>query len=164
LCSAISKSFGIAVGGTVSGSIVICSIFEGTKVRVVELGEGFRPVKVLITRAWGFIVTLAVMNTSGKQSSHIFVHNVNGRFIRKVEVPFVVAAWADWPSRKGFDYIIIGTETGRLFWSEAFYCRFADSVYRYNGVPVAVSYLVDAAVAVTVWSDGHMTFLPLVVE
>jgi hypothetical protein len=160
----VSKNFGIAVGGTVSGSVVICSLFEGTKVRVVELGAGFKPLKVLVTDAWGFIVTLAVKNTAGKRTHHVFVHNVNGRFVRMVEVPFGITAWATWASRKGFDYVIIGTETGRLFWSEAFYCRFTESFYRYHGIPIGVAYLVDPAVAISVWKDGHATFLPLPVE
>jgi len=133
-------------------------------VRVVELGAGFVPIRVLVTDAWGFILTLAMLNVDGKQSQYIFVHNVNGRLVRKVAFPHVVMAWTSWASRKGFDYVLIGTETGRLFWSEAFYCRFAESFYRYTAVPVGVAYFVDPAVAVAMWKDGHATFLPLAVD
>jgi hypothetical protein len=74
-CCAVSREFGIAVCGTVSGSIVVYSLFNGTKVNVIRLG-GFRPVKVLVTTAWGFIVTYASMSMTGK--------TVNRRLIRVI--------------------------------------------------------------------------------
>jgi hypothetical protein len=44
-----------------SDSIVICSLFEGTKARVVRLEDRYRPLKVLMTDGWGFILTYAVL-------------------------------------------------------------------------------------------------------
>jgi hypothetical protein len=65
------------------GSIVVYSLFKGTKVNVIHLG-GFRPVKVLVITAWGFIVTYASISMTGKTVNNIFVHNVNGRLIRAI--------------------------------------------------------------------------------
>jgi hypothetical protein len=82
VCCAISRTFGIAVGGTVSGTIVTCCIFQGTKVNVIKLGDGYRPLRILITGAWGFIVTFAsLLNREGLRY-RVFVHTVNGRLIR----------------------------------------------------------------------------------
>jgi hypothetical protein len=156
LCCALSKRFGIAVAGTVSGSIVICSLFEGTKVRVVALESGVHPLRIMITEGWGLIVTLAAIG----DVQYIFVHNVNGRFIRRVELPFVVTAWSGWASRKDVDYLIVAAGK-RVFWSEAFYARFEEPFHRCAAQAIGVKYLREAGIAVIVQADGQAVLLPL---
>jgi hypothetical protein len=163
-CCAISRAFGIAVAGTVSGCIQICSMAEGTKVNVVSLGEGFLPLRVIVTDGWGFILTYAAVDRAGIQQYYVFVHNVNGRLIRCVEVPFVVTAWCTWASRKGFDWVIIATENRKVVCAEAFYARFDEPVHRCGAMPVAVAYMEESQVAVVVQKDGQVVFFPLVVE
>ena len=57
LCSALSTGFRIAVCGTVSGDLVVSSLYEGKKVNVIKLGKEYMPTKLLVTKSCGFIVT-----------------------------------------------------------------------------------------------------------
>jgi hypothetical protein len=164
LCCAISKTFGLAVGGTVSGSLVFCSLFEGTKVNVVSLGDGFSPVRTVITETWGFVVTFATFTARGTPSYHLFVHNVNGRFIRTVQIGFAVFAWCSFASRKAFDYLVVADEVGKLFLLEAFYCDVKKPVHRCVGKIVGLSYLADSEAIAAVRQDGHLFLLPVVVD
>jgi hypothetical protein len=164
LCCGISKTFGLVVGATVSGSIVFCSLFEGTKVNVVSLGDAFRPVKTVITETWGFVVTFATSAASGSPSYHLFMHNVNGRLIRTVQIGFAIFTWCSFASKKAFDYLVVADDVGRLFLLEAFYCDVKKPVHRCVGKIVGLSYLSEYAAIAAVRQDGHLFLLPLVVD
>jgi hypothetical protein len=164
LCCAVSKNFGIAAAGTISGNVVICSLHEGTKVNVVNLGVGFRPIKVIITDSWGFIVTYASETVAGKIRNHIFVHNVNGRFIRSVPIGFAILAWCCFSSRKGFDYIVTASDVPKVSIFEAFYVNISEPLYRGKEQFVSVFCFVDKAVVMALGVDGHAVFIPLEVE
>jgi hypothetical protein len=163
-CCALSRPFGIAVAGTVSGCIQICSLAEGTKVNVISLGEGFLLLRVLVTDAWGFILTCAAVDRSVVREHSIFVHSVNGRLIRCVKVSFVVTAWCMWSSRKAFDWVIVATDNRKALCSEAFDAKFEEPVHRCGATPVAVAYVPDSRVALIVQKDGQVVFLTLGVD
>jgi hypothetical protein len=163
-CCAISKGYGIAVGGTGSGTIVTCSIFEGTKINVVKLGDGFTPLMTLVTDSWGFIVTFASLKSAGAIAFHLFMHNVNGRLIRSVPLGFAITTWCSVASWKAFDYLIVAGDAGRLYLVEAFYGSLGEPFYQCGATVVAVTYLhkVNAALAVT--NNGRAVFVPLLVD
>lgn len=163
-CCTISRQFGIAACGTISGSVVTCSLFDGTKVNAISLGDGFKPTKVLVTDAWGFIVTYAYKVVDGKSVNRIFLHNINGRFIRSVPITFDITSWCTWASRRGFDYVMIANEQGKLSVFEAFYVDIGESFHRCYENVVALAYLPDMQVAVAVSQDGRTAFVPLVIE
>jgi hypothetical protein len=83
--AAVSREFGIAVCGTVSGSIVVYSLFNGTKVNVIHLG-GFRPVKVFGDDSLRIHRRIRIDEHDRETVNRIFVHNVNGRLIRAIEI------------------------------------------------------------------------------
>jgi hypothetical protein len=164
VCCAVSKAFGLAVGGTVSGTIVTCCIHEGTKINVVKLGDGYRPIKIIITGAWGFILTYAsLLNREGLRY-RLFVHTVNGRLIREVPVPFEITAWCWWSSPKSFDYLTIAAPAGRLYVAEAFYCSFGEVIHRCYSEVRALSYLRDPSAVLAVTADGKVHLVPVIVN
>jgi hypothetical protein len=163
-CCTLSKPFGIAVCGTVFGTLVICSLFEGTKLAAIKLGQEFRPLKVMITQSWGFLVTYACKNSGGNLSHHLFVHSVNGRFIRSVEIGFGITAWCTWASRKSFDFMVVACEGGRMFGCEVFYLNIGEPFNRCTEQVMAVKYMREQAVVVAVLKDGRMLFAPLLLE
>jgi hypothetical protein len=132
--------------------------------RSVTLDGGFKPLKVIVTDSWGFIVTYAELNASGKTSYSFFLHNVNGRLIRSLPINFSVTAWCSWGSRKGFDYLLIANEIGKLSACEVFYLNIEEPFHRCYESVVSLHYAVDLAVVVVVVKNGHIVFVPLVVE
>lgn len=171
-CCALSSSFKIAVCGTVSGNLVICSLFEGKKVNAINLEEPssqaqIKPLDVLITKSWGFIVTYAQKfeHSSSHSSYLIFVHNVNGRFIRCVDLGNeAISCWTTFNSYSDFDYILFANNQGKLYSFEAFFCNIKEPFYRcYNHI-VTVGYSKEHQTAFALKQDGNLIFCPMYVD
>ncbi|KAK8897791.1 hypothetical protein M9Y10_000019 [Tritrichomonas musculus] len=170
-CCALSKSFRVAACGTVSGRIVVCSLFEGKKVCVIPLihdaGEALpsefeiaelKPAKVMITNSWGFIVTYAeAYDNLGHQKLLMFLHNINGRLIRCADVgKFPISCWATFNSCKDFDYIVMANLKGMVFVFEAFYLNFGNPIIKCYSHVVAVGYSSDNDAIIAVKEDGNI--------
>ncbi|OHT05635.1 hypothetical protein TRFO_26513 [Tritrichomonas foetus] len=166
-CCAISKPFKVAVCGTFSGNIVVCSIYEGRKINVIQLEQDMRPTKLMITSNWGFIVTYATKTTksaNSKDQHFMFVHSINGRLIRSTELSSPITTWCSISSNKAFDYIVASSEQGKLHLFEAFYLNIEDPFYRCYKPVVGLYYLKEAGVIVVVKNDGNVVFHPICVE
>ncbi|KAK8866948.1 hypothetical protein M9Y10_009917 [Tritrichomonas musculus] len=164
LCCAISTTFKIAVCGTISGDIVVSSLYEGRKINVIKLGKEYRPTKLLITNSWGFIVTYATteIGPGGEKSKQfIFVHNINGTFIRSVQLTGPITAWCAFSSNSDFDYLAISFDQGKLHLFEAFYLDIGDPFYRCYNPVVNLFYLKDSRMIVAVKDDGNVVFHPI---
>jgi hypothetical protein len=163
-CCNVSKRFGITVCGTLSGSLVICSLFQGIKTRVVKLGDEMKLSRLLITRAWGFIVTHAVETIGGKTSNWLFVHNVNGMFVRSLQISFDIVVWCSWSSLKGFDYLMLATDVGKLMAFEVFYLNIGEPFHRSYEKAMALSYRTEGSFAVVVFKNGKISYILLMIE
>jgi hypothetical protein len=160
-CCAVSKAFEIAVCGTIWGNLVICELFDGQKSVTVELPDGYHPVKVMITAAWGFIVTYAE-NSGTEGENRLFIHTVNGKLARSQAIGFSVEAWCTWSSTAGFDYMLIGDEKGRIFGMETFWLEVKEPMYRCYEKVVSVFYRTMLGLAVLVLRDGHVIIVPYI--
>jgi hypothetical protein len=120
--------------------------------------------KLLITKSWGFIVTYAVEAAGGKTSNWLFVHNVNGMFVRAVQVEFGIDVWHTWASAKGFDYVMAATDARKLLTFEAFYLNVSEPFHKCSMGVKAITYRLDGAVAHAVLTDGRIVCIPLVIE
>jgi hypothetical protein len=166
VCCAISKAFRIAVAGIADGCLVICAIFEGIKVRVISLDRGCVPVDICVTKAWGFIVATVKQTTDGDVTNWIYVWNVNGMFVRKVDIAFEVAAWYTWASNDGFDYMIIADKTGKVYGVEVFYMDLGKPFWEAKkGVGImAITYVTDGEIAGIIQSDGSVEMKPFSIK
>jgi hypothetical protein len=155
-CCAVSETFKIAVCGTIAGHLVIISVYNGTKVNVVDL-QGLQPILVAISPGWGFIVAHGI---SQNRERFLTVHSVNGKFIRKVRIPFRIRSWCCWSSRESFDYLVMGSDDGKVFVTEVFYCDIKEAIHRGNSPVLALTYHLDCAVAIAVHENGSMAYIP----
>jgi hypothetical protein len=160
-CCAISPTFRIAVAGTFSGCLVYCSLLNGTKMRVINLGSDVRILRTCITRSWGFVLTNATQVVEGNLVHSIWVHNCNGMFIRKTQLNFALSAWTPITSKKGFEYLLLASEARRLHICEAFYLNIEEPFHRCSDRVISVIYRVDAGVAIAVLQSGTVLFIPL---
>jgi hypothetical protein len=104
------------------------------------------------------------MSVTGKTVNRIFVHNINGRLIRAVQIGFSVTAWCTWASRSAFDYLMVANEQGKVFVFEAFYVNIGKSLHRCYETVIYRSYVIEWGVGVIVLGNGHVVFLPFVID
>lgn len=108
-----------------------------------------------MTESWGFVLTYSeVVDSNGIFRLVLFLHNINGRFIRCVDAgKFRISCWSSFKSRKDFDYVIFANEKGMVFLFEAFYLDIGQSIIKcYNNV-VAVTCSIENKIAVALKDD-----------
>jgi hypothetical protein len=142
-CCTVSRTFKIAVCGTIANHIVIVSLFAGEKVMVVDIG--LKPIAVIVTEGWGFIVVRAI---DDREKEFLVVLDVNGRQLRRVKAPAPIRCWSPWRSRDGFDYILIATARGGIFNIEVFYCEFGEPICWESAPVIALAYFEEVRTAI----------------
>lgn len=158
-CCCINSSFFIVVVGTKDGTLIVNSLNKGSIVRVINL-KGARPLLVTVTTGWGFIVTYAEKMKNGAMKRYMYVFNVNGELLKKKKMDFRVVEWTHWTSNKGFDYMIIADENGKLFALEVFYCDLGEGLFRCRAPVTSLQYITDISTVVAVTKDGRILFIP----
>jgi hypothetical protein len=118
VCSAISEMWKVHVTAHADGALCVTSLCTGNPVRVIELGA-VRPISVLISPGWGFIVTYGT-EVEGLMRPILVVHTINGEFVRNQPRPRPPTAFTVFSSNRGFDYFAY-TIRKQLYVCEVFY-------------------------------------------
>ncbi|OHT15010.1 Beige/BEACH domain containing protein [Tritrichomonas foetus] len=158
-CLSICFGFKQIVCGTSDGSLLFCSINDRSIVRVVDL-DGYQPVKVLITKNWGFVVVYMTKIDEGKLSHHLTLYSINGDLIRNVEIEHPIDRLLPYQSPDGFDYIIASDDRNNLYSFEAFYLNIKTPFYLAKSCPSSMSFIPEENIAVHVLQDGSIIFIP----
>jgi hypothetical protein len=156
---AVSTQYHQAVCGTKDNTLIIASLSDSCITRVVDL-KGRRPIKILITKGWGFIVVYNTDLSKGVLTHYITIFNINGDRIRDVEIPVPVHAWTTYRDAKGFDYIVMADDHGEIYHFEAFYANIGESIFTVPYEIDTMKYLVDECIIIAVTSDAKVIFIP----
>ncbi|EAY07312.1 Beige/BEACH domain containing protein [Trichomonas vaginalis G3] len=157
LCSSVSfKNF---VAGTKSGRLIICSLFEGRKINSVYLGE-VRPLLITITPSMGYIVTYAVEGTN----HFVYLHNVNGFFIKKKQISVDIFCWESFSSEKGIDYVIFANKRGDLYCFDAFLLDIDNYFIRCASEISSIHFSVFNRVVITILKKCTLELIPLEIK
>jgi hypothetical protein len=162
---AVSETFNIVVSGTRDSALIFCSTVNTENVKVVNLlnaeGVGITPVKILITRVWGFVVVYGTEIHAGATKYFIVVYTVNGNLVHRTEVGFPVDFWYSWASVAGFDYIVWASESGHLVFSEVMYINRRPEVFHHLRAQVLAMLYANRASALVVAAQERLYFIPL---
>jgi hypothetical protein len=139
---------------------VIGRLADGSTVRVIRLA--FVPVRVAVTPGWGFIVVHGCEYTGGNRRWVVTVFNVNGAIIRTAICPGPIEAWDAWTCERGFEFMVVAVEKGKLFAFEVFFVEFAAPVSRCRTDIVALEFSKRLNVIVAVAENGSMHLVPFV--
>jgi hypothetical protein len=150
-CCAISRAFKMVVCGTRNEHVVIVSLFDGTKVSVFDVEDV--PERVAITRSWGFIVI-----AEGTRS--LAIYDVNGRELRRADMPLRVACWHPWTSHDDFDYLLLATGDGKVYATEVFFAEIGEPICRLHMSIAAIAYFHDVGLIMLVGHDGKLVYVP----
>ena len=158
-CCDVSGDYHLIVCGMRNGSLLLCSLNDGSIVRIVDL-HGCRPRSVMVTKGWGFIVVYLTKIDSGKLTNHIALYSVNGEFLRMTDIGSSVATWTSYQSADGFDYIVMADNTSNIYHYEAYYLSVGPPLYALSSRVLTLSFALDHSLITAVSDDGSLLFLP----
>jgi WD40 repeat protein len=159
-CVAVNSNHRALVCGTCDETILFCSLLDGEIIRVVKV-EGYRPILLMITSGWGFVVTYLTKLENGKLTHHLALYSINGDLIRTKEIKFPVIAWNCTKSSDGFDYVFLADDCVNFYCFEAFYLNIDQRFYGTNDVVMATHFIYDDSTAIAVTREGRVLFVPL---
>ena len=160
-CCAITNKFYMVIIGTKNGTLILNSLNSFNIVRVIDL-KGARPLNILVTDSWGFIVCHASKIKGSQVKYYIFVFSVNGELIRKTKINFRICSWCSWSTGSGFDFMAITDNLGKIFSFEVFYCDIKEKIHNCSSKVISIDYISDINCLVCVTEDAKIIFLPCI--
>ncbi|OHS96917.1 Beige/BEACH domain containing protein [Tritrichomonas foetus] len=160
-CISINSEFHTMVCGTRDGSLLFCSLSNGSITRIINL-NGCRPISLLITPSWGFVVVYLTEIDKGTLKHKVQVYSINGELVRTLEnLEHGISKWSSFRNSKGFDYIIVSNTKDECFIYEAFYLNNLAKPFYVAPSPVAtIAFLNEESVAGIATKDGRFILVP----
>ena len=153
-CVEISEKYGTIACGTKDGSILLIDNNNMIITNTIDISPEI-PVFVKITSGWGFITIYSKKEIPGKNVSFISVYDIDGQFIRKIQIDFTISCWESYKSLDGFDYFAVASKSGFLYFFEAFYLDIQDSkLPRMNSKIISLHYAFKQGLLYVVRENG----------
>lgn len=160
VCSAVSSSFHSVFVGTRDGSLLFCSLNSGSVVKIVSLGE-CRPVSIMVTPAWGFVVVYMTKIEEGMVKHILSLFTINGDLIRTTNLEHAIKTWSCFRTRDGFDFITFADDQGDCYIFEAFYLSPGSPFHNSESRVYSIFYMNRDSLAVLVTENGKIVFVPV---
>ena len=165
-CLSMNFGFREVVCGTSDNSLLFCSISSNylSIFRVVELEDGFKPIKIIITNSWGFVVVYLTKMNERKLNHYLALYSINGDLIKRVEIGIPIQQLETYSSNDGFDFIIARDDSFNLYSFEAFYLDIKNPFYNCDSSLSSLLIIPDKCLAVQVTQEGKIIFIPYVYQ
>ena len=162
-CCHFSRPFHTLVCGTRDNRLMICSMTSRSIVKVLKL-KTLRPMSILVTPSWGFILVYLQGIERGQVKHYLSVYNINGTsIVKRQPIPNGVNCWTSWRSVSGFDFVLMADDKDIVYAFEAYYGQIGEKRY-ISPCPIsALHYIPNQRVAVVLSNDGTVTFLPCII-
>jgi hypothetical protein len=157
-CCTVSSGFHSIVFGTRDASLMFCSLNSGTVKRIVSLG-GCRPLRILVSPFWGFVVVHMTKITEGKLEHRGMTYSLDGEMIQVVIVEIALVARSAFRSTDGVNYVVMVDFAGNCFLFEAFFLDIGRPFLKNSSNVVCMRFFPMEATAVLVSEDGTLSFV-----
>jgi hypothetical protein len=138
------------VVGTVACELHVHSLADGGIVRSVSL-QGELPVDILTTAGWCFIIV--------RTRKSVFVFNVNGLPVSRLDAGEPVLLWGGLTSQDGFDFCVVQNQAFELAVIDVV-CPEERETVAHGRDAVAVDYDSEAECFVMVFATGRVRVVP----
>lgn len=146
--SVMSLPFDILAVASIEGNVDLYSLYNATYCCSCNTENEIADF-ILITKGFGFIVIFT--------NANIFLFDINGFLIRKVQNSFRIRACDSFVDDNGFDFITVVREDGAIFVSEVFYLKFEDPIAYVKNPIVTIQYYNDIH-SILVITKNHKLF------
>ena len=159
---ALSRTFDQVVAGTKDHSLIFCSLSRGSITCVVDLPKGVIANKILITKSMGFVLVDGIHPVNGSIQHVLYLYNINGNFIREIEINFDVACWCTYEDNSGFDFLFAADQDGNIYYYEVFFIsNEIQPIYNCKKEVVSIYCFKDESTAVFSCRDGSIVLYPI---
>jgi len=162
-CISISEVFHTCVIGTRDESLIFCSISNGRIIKTINL-NGRRPLKILITPSWGFIIVYQTHLSQGILHHELATYSINGEFIRSSPIDRGVSSWYTFKNTSGFDYVLMTDDLSYFFIFEAFYLDVGRRFFSISAQITDTLYDTEESVVVALTKCGKVIVIPFQIE
>ena len=152
-CACVNSDFHVFVIGTKDGYLSIYPLEKGSTIRTIDL-KSYVPRKIVITPAWGFVVTYATKLIDSKLCYSLLVHTINGEFIRSYSLSERVSSLTAMQSKSGFDYIAVASTSGTVHVCEAYTLTFENPTIMMESPIIMLSYSKKMKALIGVTANG----------
>lgn len=172
-CIDVSEKFGTIACGTKDGSIILIDIAKLEPMVTINISPEI-PNMIKITSCWGFVLVYSNKEHEGHIKSYLSVFDIDGQFIRKKSINFLISCWTHYSSLSGFDYFAVasmnsavmrsndenGNQTDRtsnLYLFEAFYLDVEDAgIARNSSKIVDLKYSIEKGMLYAARENGSI--------
>jgi hypothetical protein len=126
-----SSEYNRIVVGTDTGKILFYALCSAKLVAGAAV-EGWIPQRILVTAGFGFVVVAGF--------GRIAVFTINGTKIREREFAGTIEKWSAFSNRRGFDFILLATDDGRVSVVEAFTLTESQTGFQSRPVAAVLAY------------------------
>jgi hypothetical protein len=147
---ALDKKIGIVVVGTQNGSVIVSMLGNGSFVWSGDVKS--TPIRIIITKNWGFVFV--------ETECSLWLFNVNGRLLKKVDVEFRNEHLVTWKCERGFDYIAFAENSSAIHMFEAYLMNIDNVVLPVPSRVLAMRYSVAVRTLIVVTENGEVLSIP----
>ena len=105
----VKEALGLIAAVTRTGSIIVCSLVNGTVLTTVQLEHTLKPQKLLISNCFGFIIVYSTEATPIGKRHFISVYSSNLDFVSFTELNSSIDSWHTFSTNKAIDYLVVSS-------------------------------------------------------
>jgi len=158
-CCDVHSGFHSLVCGTRDNSIILISLTNGSIVRIIEM-DGHRPLSVLITKSWGFILVYTSELKEGTLKYYLSIYSINGEKIERKQIPRSISAMCSFKNDDGFDFIAYVDDIGCFFVFEAFYLQPGKCLYTSDDKIIHIHSIPSEKLVIGLSETGKAVLVP----
>ena len=105
----VKENLGLIAAVTRAGSIIVCSLVNGTVLATVQLSNTLKPQKLLISNCFGFVIVYCTEATPIGKRHFISVYSSNLDFVSLTEINSPIDSWHTFSTKRAIDYLVIAS-------------------------------------------------------
>ena len=150
-CLFSSLHYGVVAMGTKSGKLCLFNLMENKLLFCIDL-KGRVPWKIAVTAGFGFVLVYCF--------HYLAVFTINGSLIREQEISYDIIRWFPYINSHGFDFVLIGDETGKIFSLEVFNLTLSEPIFQVHSAMGILIYDTLSREIITATKDGVGYLIP----
>jgi hypothetical protein len=137
----------------------VCSFKSGACLRAISLG-GAKPIKILVTPLWGFIVVCERKDEIQGRTIGLRVLTLNGEVVWRRRLQHEIVKWTACNSEDGFDFVVFSDQGGKIWTFEVGVELSLRQISVVATAVIGIHFLKEEDVVVVALDGGKLEYFP----